>query len=69
MSDREQTFAALLAVSSLLVVAGVAWLSVALGLIVSGVLLAGWSWLLLAGADEPGTAEVLADNADELPVE
>lgn len=61
MSDREHIFAALLAVSSLLVVAGVGYFSIGVALIVAGPLLAGWSWLVLAGADDQ-TPEVLDDD-------
>lgn len=42
-------FAALLAVSGCLFVAGVALLSPAVALMVAGVLLAGLSWLMLGG--------------------
>lgn len=52
MSVREATFALFLGIASALVVAGVAGWSTPAALIVGGVLLAGWSWLILA--DTPG---------------
>lgn len=61
MSEREQTFAALLAVSCLLLTAGVAWFSIGAALVVSGLLLAGWSWLLLAGDETPEAPAVVDD--------
>lgn len=45
---RTAVFAALLAVSAGLVAIGVGMVAVPAGLVVGGVLLAGWSWLLLA---------------------
>lgn len=48
MSAREGMFAALLLVASGLVVAGVAGWSWPAALVVAGVLLAAWAWLMLA---------------------
>lgn len=45
---RELTFAVLLAVAAVLVVVGVAEWSHAAGFVTGGVLLAGWSWLVLS---------------------
>lgn len=51
MTRREWIFALLTLVAGGLVIAGVAGWSGSVALVVAGVLLAGWSWLLLS---EPG---------------
>lgn len=50
LSARGAALAVLLAVASLLVVAGLWLVSAATGLMASGVCLAGWSWLVLSEA-------------------
>lgn len=50
---REVLFGASLLVAAGLIVAGVAGWSGELSLIVGGVLLAGWSWLVLSAAGSP----------------
>lgn len=52
MSERETTFAALLAVAGLSITAGAAWFSIGAGLVTAGVLLGLWSWLVLADDDD-----------------
>lgn len=65
MSRSEVAFAALLTVAFGLVVAGVTWFSVGLGLITSGVLLTAWGYLLLGGDSPVGPSdEVTIDVAD-----
>lgn len=49
-------FAALLAIAATLVAFGAAAFHEGAGFIVGGVMLAGWSWLVLGGDGSPGDA-------------
>lgn len=51
MSVREWIFAVLLAMAGVLVVTGIARWSTAAALVASGVLLAGWGWLVLGDSE------------------
>lgn len=65
MSVREAMFAAMLAAASVLVVAGVAGWSGPAALIVAGLLLAGWSWLMLGDTPGPPTPPDWRASVDE----
>lgn len=52
MAARELLFAVLLLIAAGLVTVGAWRLDQSVGLIVGGILLAGWSWLLLGDIDE-----------------
>lgn len=57
MTAREWLFAGVLLAAGALVVGGCATVSRGLGLVVAGVLLAGWSWLILGELDGPAPSE------------
>lgn len=71
MSKTEVAFSALVAVSFGLITAGAVWFSIGLGLIVAGVSVAAWSWLILGGEpNEPAAPDdALADDDDETVIE
>lgn len=55
MAAREWIFAVLIFVAGVLIVAGFATLHVGLALVVGGVLLAGWSWLVFGDLKSEAT--------------